>query len=257
MIKDPLSIEYIQKVLEPENASRLSGIDLFDSIDSTHTYLLKKAKQGAPSGFVCLAEEQTAGRGRFGKSWYSPHGTNIYCSLLWRFQASTQDVSGLGIAVGVMVVNALRRYGVTTAVQLKWPNDVLAMNRKLAGILLERDHKAGVVIGVGLNVDVRAAGEKTWIDLSELTDQPVQRNALAGTLLNEMLGQLPRFERDGLAPFLSAWKEHDALLDRPILVVTPGHKKAGIMRGITGSGELRLEDENGIQCFRYGEVSIR
>lgn len=257
MIKEPLTIEQIHLAIEPENTCHLSGMDIFDSIDSTNTWLLEKARQGAPSGSVCLAEEQTQGRGRLGRSWYSPRGTNIYCSLLWCFKDITQDLSGLGIAVGVMVINALRQYGIQSGLQLKWPNDVLAMNRKLSGILLERVGKYSVVIGVGLNLDVRPAQEKNWIDISELTGRPAQRNFLTGLLLNEMLKQLPQFERQGLTPFLSEWKKHDALLDKNILIVTPEKNIRGVMRGITDAGELLLENETGLQCFRYGEVSVR
>src|SRR5438445_3968799 len=138
-IKELLSVERINLAIEPKNRGCLSGIEIFESIDSTNSYLLEKVKQGAPSGWVCLAEQQMHGRGRLGKSWFSPAGANIYCSMLWRFDNPNLDISGLGIAIGVMVVNTLHQYGIQSGLQLKWPNDVLVAGRKLSGILLEKN----------------------------------------------------------------------------------------------------------------------
>ena len=254
---EPLDNEQIRLVIAPEHLFNLSGIDLLDTIDSTNTFLLNKARQGVSSGWVCLAEEQTQGRGRLGKSWYSPRGSNIYCSLLWRFSDSAQDISGLGIAVGVMVVNALMRYGISSGLELKWPNDVLAMSRNVYGILLESNSKGVVVIGVGINVDVSGAGEKNWIDLMELTGEPVRRNFLVGLLLDEMLTKIPEFERTGLESFLPQWRKHDGLFNKNIQILTPEKNITGVMRGINAAGELLLENESGMQVFRYGEVSVR
>lgn len=257
MIVEPLNAECIQSAIEPDNKLYLSGITLFDSIDSTNTYLLKKAKEGATSGLVCLAEQQTQGRGRLGKSWHSPHGANIYCSILWRFENTAQDISGLGIAVGVMVVNALHRYGVPSGLQLKWPNDVLWKDRKLAGILLEKNEPSSVVIGVGLNLSIEQANEKNWVDVSELMGQSVKRNILIGLLLDEILKNMQQFENHGLAPYLSEWQKYDALLNKNITIITPEKNISGIMCGINTAGELLLEAAEGIQGFRYGEVSVR
>ena len=255
--KELLNSAQICLSIEPTNRAFLSEIILLDSIDSTNTYLLAKAKQGAASGTICLAEQQTQGRGRLGRSWYSPHGTNIYCSLLWRFVDITQDLSGLSVAVGIMVLNALRHYGIQSGLQLKWPNDVLGAGRKLAGILLER-HEKSVVIGVGLNLDIAQAKEKNWIDVTELTGRPAERNFLTGLLINEMLQKLPIFAHRGLAPFLPQWQQYDALHNRPVTVITPEKNISGVMRGLNALGELLLEDERGtIQSFCYGEVSVR
>ncbi len=256
--KELLNFEQICLSIEAANFSLLSEIILLDSIDSTNTYLLEKAKQGAASGTICLAEQQTAGRGRLGRSWYSPHATNIYCSLLWRFADLPPAFSGLSLAVGVMVLNALRHYGIQSGLQLKWPNDVLGAGRKLAGILLERHETKNIVIGVGLNLDIAAAKEKNWIDVSELTGRPAQRNFLTGLLLNEMLQKLPVFVQHGLPAFLPEWRQYDTLYNRPVTVMTGKQAISGIMRGINEQGELLLEDPYGvIQPFSYGEVSVR
>jgi len=113
------------------------------------------------------------------------------------------------------------------------------------------------VIGVGLNIDVSEAQEKNWIDISELTGSRVARNLLVGLLLNEMLNKLSQFERRGLAVFLSEWKKYDALLNKEVVIITPGENIVGVMRGVNSMGELLLENENGVRNFRYGEVSVR
>ncbi|HSW69581.1 MAG TPA: biotin--[acetyl-CoA-carboxylase] ligase [Gammaproteobacteria bacterium] len=255
MIKEPLDCQQIHRMFSPESLVNLSKIEIFDTIDSTNTWLLKQAKAGAASGHVCLAEQQTQGRGRLGRSWYSPRGTNIYCSLLWRFSPD-QDVSGLGIAVGVMVVNALSQYGIRLRLQLKWPNDVLARSRKLSGILLERNESA-VVIGIGINLDVKSAEEKNWIDVAELTGRTAERNVLMGLLLNEMLTKLPLFEKNGLNLFLPEWRKYDALLGKNIVINTPRENIPGVMRGVNENGELLLENKAGVlQNFASGEASV-
>lgn len=245
-------------MVEPGKEQLLARLDIFDSIDSTNTYLLAQGKLGAVSGTVCLAEQQTQGRGRLGRVWYSPCGANIYCSLLWRFSSVSHDISGLSIAVATIVANTLRQYGILAGIQLKWPNDVLFAHRKLAGILLERSDQSGVVIGIGLNIDVSSAGEKSWIDLSEIMGRVVSRNYLVGLLINELLEKLPIYEKQGLPPFISEWQKYDVLFDKPISVHTPQEVILGTMRGITEKGELLLLNEKGfLQPFCYGEVSVR
>lgn len=257
MTLELLNIEKIRLAIEPSNEARLAELEIFETIDSTNSYLLEKAKSNAPAGTVCLAEQQVNGRGRLGRAWYSPYGANIYCSLLWRFDG-LQNISGLSIAIAIMVVNTLRKYGISADIQLKWPNDVWVANRKLAGILLERNDKTGVVIGIGLNLDVSGANEKSWIDVAEITDKPVARNFLVGLLLNELLEKLPVYAEQGLSAFISEWEKHDVLRDKSIMIQTPEKIITGTMRGISEHGELLLEDATGtLQRFCYGEVSIK
>ncbi len=258
MTLELLNVEKISAAIESSNAARLAALHIFDTIDSTNSYLLEKAKSNAPAGSVCLAEQQTKGRGRLGREWYSPYAVNIYCSILWRFPHLSQDISGLSIAVAVMVANALRKYGISAEIQLKWPNDVWVANRKLAGILLERNDKTGVVIGIGLNLDVQEANEKSWIDVAELTGRPVQRNFLVGLLLNELLEKLPVYATRGISAFLAEWEKADVLRNKVVSVQTPLQIISGTMRGISEQGELLLEDETGVvRRFSYGEVSVR
>lgn len=253
-----LNYDEICASIEPENLSRLAELKIFTEIDSTNSYLLEQAKLGAPSGTACFAEQQTRGRGRLGRAWFSPFGANLYFSMLWRFPETALGVSSLGVALAVMVAQVLHKYGIQSGVQLKWPNDVLIAGRKLAGILLESNEPNSVVIGIGLNLDVSTANEKNWIDLLEVTGRPVQRNFLAGLLINELLAKLPNYAERGLRPYLAEWQMHDVLFNQEVVVHTPVQQIKGWMRGISERGELLLENENGLlQPFCYGEVSVR
>ena len=114
----------------------LSELEILDRIDSTNSYLLALIPEGIASGYVCISEQQTAGRGRMGRRWVSPFGSNIYLSIHWQYPLPIAELSGLSLAAGVAVARCLESLGLE-GIELKWPNDVLWQNRKLAGLLLE------------------------------------------------------------------------------------------------------------------------
>ena len=256
LIQELFDSNQIVAAISPQNLNVLTQLEIFDTIESTNTYLLTHAKSGL-SGRVCLAEEQTKGRGRLGRQWFSPYGTNIYCSLLWRFSTKIDDMSGLGIVVAVILANTFKKYGIAGGIQLKWPNDILFAGRKLAGILLERVGDA-VVIGMGVNLSLPASAETGWIALTEITGRPISRNYIVGLLLNELLEKLPVYETRGLSAFTSTWRQQDFLIGKNITVHMPIQNKKGVMQGINEQGELLLQEERGtLLQFRYGEVSVR
>jgi BirA family biotin operon repressor/biotin-[acetyl-CoA-carboxylase] ligase len=253
---EPLNAKEITHSIENTNYSKLKKLEIFETIDSTNHYLLEKIKQ-SESGWVCLAEQQTAARGRRGRAWFSPLGSNIACSLLWHFQEEI-DISGLAIAVSVMVVHALKEYGVCSGIQLKWPNDILFAGRKLAGILLERCDNS-VVIGIGLNINLpKPLFNAEWIDLSEIVGQPIARNHLAGLLINELLKDLTHYQEKGLSGFIQEWRQHDFLVGKDVTISMPQKIVLGKAQSISDSGELLvLDDAKNLQRFCYGEVSVR
>lgn len=254
---EPLSVEEIISAIDPANHSKVAKLEIFATLNSTNQYLLDHARIGS-SGWICLAEQQTAGRGRCGRAWFSAHGTSITCSMLWRFAADLLDVSGLSIAVGVMVAQALRNYGVQTGIQLKWPNDVLFAGRKLVGILLERCGE-NIIIGFGLNVNLPKPLAAGYIDLAEIVGRSVtERNYITGLILNELLNRLPEYQAHGLFTFMDAWRQSDFLVGKDVAVHTPEKILFGKAQGINERGELVVLDEQGtLQRFCYGEVSVR
>jgi len=261
-----LDADKIKMAIEHENQCCLASFNIFDSINSTNDYLLEYAKTGGSSGSVCFAEQQTKGRGRRGRVWYSPPGANIYLSLLWHFPASQPDLPALSMAVAVMLVHALEKYGINAGLELKWPNDVLFAGRKLAGILLERlpesNGMIAVVIGIGLNLQLPTeelpSDREKWIDVAEMTGQPVKRNYLAGLIVNELLAKLSVYQAEGLKGFQASWARYDAMQGKSIVVHTALASVLGVMQGINRNGQLLLLTPAGeIQQFQCGEVSVR
>ncbi|MCI0749734.1 MAG: biotin--[acetyl-CoA-carboxylase] ligase, partial [Nevskiales bacterium] len=178
----------ILKHLSAGLRKRLSII-VKSSLGSTNEQLLRADSVHDPQAL--LAEHQTEGRGRRGRRWYSPFGTNLYLSLAWSFPQWPATLTTLPLAVGVASVNALRDCGLREVPGLKWPNDLVARGRKLGGILIEHRGEAGgacrVVIGLGLNVTMRRNSTtigQPWIGLCELdASLSESRNLLAAKIL--------------------------------------------------------------------------
>lgn len=258
-ITETINSEHILTGISLKNRHYLTKIDVFDTINSTNTYLLEKINQKTASGWVCIANQQSAGRGRLGKTWYSPPGNNIYCSLFWRFEKLPPTMSSLGIAIAIMLAKMLQEFKTIPAIQIKWPNDLWVNGKKLGGILLETKSSLGVVIGIGLNLSLPTNKNLPQAtSLHEITQQPENRNDLIALLLNTLCDQLPLFENEGLRLFIKDWDKFDALTGKEIKVYTHKMEIHGIMRGINEHGALILEDDAGLlRYFSYGEVSIR
>jgi birA, biotin-[acetyl-CoA-carboxylase] ligase region len=264
---DLLNVERIQQQLQPEIKELLDVLDIHTVIDSTNTYTLQSAA-GRVNGYVCLAEQQTSGKGRRGRHWVSPFGKNIYLSVLWNFEG-VAALEGLSLAVGVAIVEALESFGVS-GVKLKWPNDVLWQQRKLAGILLEvTGDPAGlcqVVVGIGLNVsmpDVSASViDQPWVDLQTIQSQlelprPVLRNELVAALLTHLLPLLRNYPEEKFAAYRERWEQLNAYAGKPVELHTARDSVKGRMVGVDESGALRLATEQGEALFYGGEVSLR
>lgn len=242
------------------NAARRFDIDVLPSCDSTNAVLLARAEAGAPSGTVVIAEEQTAGRGRRGRSWFSSPGDSLTFSLLWRFAPGTAP-AGLSLAAGVAVARALQKVGAGDTA-LKWPNDILKEGRKLGGILVELVPGAphAAVIGIGINLqlppgmpeDVRAASAAVGaIDAAD-------SNALYAALLGELLVTLESFGSAGFAALRAEWLARHAFQDIPVSIASDfGAPVLGICRGVDGDGALLLDVDGRSERILSGEVSLR
>jgi BirA family transcriptional regulator, biotin operon repressor / biotin---[acetyl-CoA-carboxylase] ligase len=261
---DLLDEAAIRTALSKPAAELLAGIEIHDLIDSTNARLASLAREGLPDGHVCLAEMQTTGRGRLGRSWQSPFAGGLACSVLWRFEDHLA-LSGLSLAAGVAMVRCLRRAGFLD-VGLKWPNDVLWCGRKLGGILLEvsgeMHGRSTVVLGVGLNVRLsRQQGEaidQPWVDLAEIGVAQPSRNALVAGLLDELLPLLGGYARSGLAPYLAEWESYHCYGGQPVILRQGDRVIRGRVAGINPEGCLLLDREDGVRgVFASGEVSLR
>lgn len=243
----------------------VSRLETYSVLDSTNGYLLAVATQGWPSGVVCLAEQQTAGRGRQGRSWLTPFGASLAYSLLWRFAGSPEALSGLSLATGIAVARVLKGAGVSE-VGLKWPNDVWWQGRKLGGILLESGGKAGdfyVVAGVGINFALPRQEalviDQPWVDLQEILGvEQISRNQWAAALISELVETFIEFERGGFADLAAEWAQFDQVVGRQVSLHLPNATVTGIARGVDATGALLLETADGrIKPYIGGEIRLR
>lgn len=260
--------------LEREEILRRLGADAgrFDigilaQAASTNTLLLQQAatnpaRGGAPSGKVLAAELQTAGRGRMGRTWHSGLGSSLTFSMLWRFDCGLNALTGLSLAVGVAIVRALDGLG-AQGIRLKWPNDILAAQGKLGGVLIEAQGDmlgpSAVVIGIGLNCMLPASltpriGQPA-VALDEMFAVMPGRNQLLAALLQELATVLQQFGQSGFAAFRNQWEQYNIHRDSTIQLRMPDDALvSGIVRGVSDSGELRLETAQGMRQFNSGEV---
>ncbi|KGD84600.1 BirA family biotin operon repressor/biotin-[acetyl-CoA-carboxylase] ligase [Pantoea sp. PNA 14-12] len=231
-------------------------------IDSTNQYLLERM-DSLPSGAVCVAEYQQAGRGRRGRHWFSPFGANLYMSMYWRLEQGPAAAMGLSLVIGIVMAETLQSLGAED-VRVKWPNDIYLHDRKLAGILVELTGKTGdaaqIVMGAGINLAMRNADaaqiNQGWINLQE-AGVTLDRNDLAATLINRLREALPVFEQEGLAPFVARWAGLDNFINRPVRLLVGEREVHGIARGIDNQGGLLLEQEGEIKSWMGGEISLR
>jgi BirA family biotin operon repressor/biotin-[acetyl-CoA-carboxylase] ligase len=260
LVKDDITTH-----LRESNRNEPRSIELFQSLDSTNKYLQEQAEKSGCSGSVVLAERQTSGRGRRGKTWVSPFAANIYMSILWDFEQGAQALEGLSLAVGVAVRRALIEVGLED-VRLKWPNDIYIGNKKLGGILLEMiGDPAGhcsVVIGVGINVSMPASIavniDQPWTDCCSESDAPIARSRLAALLIDNIFDILNDFESLGFAGYRDEWQEADAFKGLQGTISTPRDSVSGTVIGVDNSGAVQLKLKSGeVKSFIGGELSLR
>jgi BirA family biotin operon repressor/biotin-[acetyl-CoA-carboxylase] ligase len=253
----------IRAALAAPTAELITSMAVLDITDSTNLQAMVAAKQGN-TGFVCTAEQQTAGRGRRGRNWASPYASNIYLSVVWEFASGVSALEGLSLAVGVAVADALAVAGIE-GVTLKWPNDILHDNKKLGGILVEvsgnMTSSCHVVVGIGINVNMPAAAasaiDQPWVDAQSILGESVERNMLLGQFLNELMPLLANYDKNGFATYRDRWQALDAFAGQPVNILYGQERIGGIARGVDKIGALLLETETGTRPFNGGEVSLR
>lgn len=264
---DALDAQQITDLLFPPTRIYVRRVDVAWTVDSTNSVLLARPNPPCGECEAMLAEYQTAGRGRRGRTWLAPPGGSICLSLSWTFRSVPKDLGSLGLVIGVCALRALRAPRLAT-LQIKWPNDLVIEGRKLGGILIElraeTDGPACVVIGIGLNVALgakalAAIGETgaSPIDLATAGMLDISRNAIAAALITKISHALPVFEQEGLKPFADEWRDADALRGRQIDVHTQVGVEHGLARGIDLHGALVVETRKGVRRFISGDVTVR
>ncbi|QYJ75608.1 bifunctional biotin--[acetyl-CoA-carboxylase] ligase/biotin operon repressor BirA [Shewanella sp. FJAT-52076] len=233
----------------------------FDDIPSTNAFMLSHSEE-LESGDVCIAEYQSAGRGRRGRRWVSPYGSHLYFSLFWRLSDGMSKAMGLSLVVGCSLAKVLGDLGVE-GIGLKWPNDVYLDGRKLAGILVEMkgqaDSNCELIIGMGVNMAMPDAQGETidqpWADLQGLA-MP-DKTEFAVRLQRQLQADLSLFEREGLNAFVERWQASDSFIGKPVNLMMADKVEAGICRGIDEQGALLLEVAGEMKSYIGGEISLR
>ncbi|MEW6994834.1 bifunctional biotin--[acetyl-CoA-carboxylase] ligase/biotin operon repressor BirA [Colwelliaceae bacterium MEBiC 14330] len=242
----------------------LSLIEVHSLIDSTNDYLMRRLPNQVKSGQVCLAEYQSAGRGRRGRQWVSPFGSQIYLSMYWYLEQGLSAAMGLSLVTALAVSDAIKAHS-DVQVQLKWPNDIYLDGVKLAGILIDLEGQAlepsHCVIGIGLNLNMPAASGKLiaqkWTDLQSHSNVEIDRNALSAQLIYCLRRRLLEHQQLGLSPMLDEWHSHDAFFNKRVKLITGNRTTYGICRGVNSQGALLLEVNGQVQPIYGGEVSLR
>ncbi len=249
-----MDLHRIDQQLRAKGLQSAGKLHWFESLGSTNDYLLYELQDYHAA--VCLAAEQTAGRGRRGRPWQSAPGQGIYLSMGWDLRSASPH--GLSLVCGLSVLQALRAQGIRT-VALKWPNDILLQHKKLAGVLVELN-RGRCVIGVGLNVTLPVSLDLTqkpvmpWTGLAEQGYEP-NCELLTAALITHLNRDLTRFGEEGFAPYVEPWNACHAFQDAEVEMVT-SHRIRGRVKGVNAQGALCLETREGMQVFHAGEVSL-
>jgi BirA family biotin operon repressor/biotin-[acetyl-CoA-carboxylase] ligase len=241
-------------------------LDVLESVSSTNDYLKQFVSKNEKI-MVCIAETQTKGRGRLHRSWHSPFGENIYLSMLFPFKKDIGELSGLSLVVGLAVCRAIESaVGIKgDCLKVKWPNDILADRKKLAGILIEIQAEFNgfrqVIIGIGMNVNMEKSSKKNisqlWSSLLKITNKSQNRNNLCAVLINSLIDYLEQFAFGGLSAFRDEWKKRDCLANTTISLRSNKEELQGVCLGINNQGHLLLQTANkGILTLFSGDTTL-
>lgn len=263
-----LSEEAILAEIHAKNLSPIFALEVHDHLPSTNSYLMQSLPENLQTPRCVIANLQTQGRGRRGRTWASQLGGSLTFSMLWRFQGGAASLSGLSLAVGVALARTLHQFGLTET-QLKWPNDIVVKNganiEKLAGILIElqgdMEGPTNAVIGVGVNLHLPDAMKKA-------IDQPVTdvKSLQAEMNPNHFLAHFchhtaqifMQFEQHGFGALREEWNRLHAYHQQPVKMLHPnGSETVGTVFNVEEDGVLLVQTLAGLTRFSSGEISLR
>lgn len=237
-------------------------LELLDSVGSTNDYARQEVRRGRELQLV-IAEEQTSGKGRRGRDWQSPYGSNLYFSLVWPVTEGMRQLEGLSLAVGLAVLRTIEDLGVTGA-GLKWPNDVLVGRKKIAGILLELmgdlADKSYVVIGAGVNVNMVSSVDaisQPWTSIAEQVGRAVSRHEVFELLYGHLQKVLSIQSEQGFEQLRDDWEARHLWHGKKVTISSANTSINGVVTGVNSRGELGIKTGEGVQYFAGGELSLR
>jgi BirA family biotin operon repressor/biotin-[acetyl-CoA-carboxylase] ligase len=262
ILSEPL-ILLNQKIIKKGITHKNINLQLFETIPSTNDYLKSIGNSNKIS--ICIAEQQTQGKGRLHRNWHSPFAQNIYLSCSYPFQKDLSELPGLSLVVSLAIAKILKTVGLSTHLNVKWPNDILYDHKKLSGnlieILAESNGISLATIGIGINVNMLTDGHhdisQPWTSLSKITNHYMDRNVLCISLINQLIDHLQLFDSNGLSSFIAEWNQMDYLKKKNIALKNGNKIIHGKAMGIDEQGHLILELKNGsTQAFSSGDTSV-
>jgi BirA family biotin operon repressor/biotin-[acetyl-CoA-carboxylase] ligase len=263
-----LDVNAIRQFAKGSAIEKLAHINAFSEIDSTNSYLMRMPGPEPGSINIAVTNNQTAGRGRHGKTWQSPPGSGLCMSAAYSFASRPDNLPALTLALGLGVVEALEALGARN-VELKWPNDLVAFDGKLGGILTEIQNKPGdavtVVAGLGINVDLQGkldlGPETDWarrvVDLKSVCAKVPSHEELAGMMTTHLLKAFADYEASGFAAIADRWSRYDWLSGREITIDTGRMQYSGLGVGVGDDGALLIDTPDaGIRRITSGTIVI-
>tara|TARA_B100000614_G_scaffold173249_1_gene154746 strand:+ start:39 stop:782 length:744 start_codon:yes stop_codon:yes gene_type:complete len=231
----------------PQNRVNLT---IYDEIASTNE--ISKDTRIKNEFNLILAEKQTAGKGRHGKNWHSPKSGNIYMSLSTKKEL---NYAPLSLLVGIICANVLTEYTDKDVVGLKWPNDVVVNNKKIGGILIEKDvsnNETTTIVGIGINFLIDAK-EKWWGDLSDFNASN-NRDQIISMITSNIINLFEKKNED----WINEWLRYCIHIDKKVKIIKNNNtSEDAIFKSIDRDGSALLETETGIKIFNSGEISIK
>ena len=262
-----LTADRIREAISGEIRSHLDILEVFSEIESTNSYLLKQRRPAPGRYRVALAENQTAGRGRMDRSWYSPPSSGLCMSMAFTFGRMPENLPSLSLAIGTGIAQALERLG-SSGIGLKWPNDIIARDGKLGGVLSEvlaaNAEGVTVVVGIGLNIDLENTDVNSRItsrlggaaDLASCRDELPSRAVISAALIERLYDTMLRFEVDGFSTFIDAWQEYDWLRGQKVTIETADGRAVGVAQGVDTDGALLLVANGNRRRITSGSVIL-
>jgi BirA family biotin operon repressor/biotin-[acetyl-CoA-carboxylase] ligase len=247
----PLVAEEIQRGLVSNRLGK--KIHSFAEIASTNLHAYQRAQEGGAEGEVFIAEAQTNGKGRMGRSWVSPPYLNLYLSVILRPELRPDQAPQMTLMAAVAVAETIQSF-LGFAPEIKWPNDILVKGKKLSGILAESSAEPTrlffVVLGIGVNLNyprerMPEAIRESATSLMILTQKPVDRSLFARELIQDLDRWYGEFESQGFAAIRQRWESFFGLRGKGVRVETPDQRIFGKALGIDHDGALILEGEGG------------
>jgi len=259
-----LSKEKIKNSLPSAAITSCRELEVLFKTESTNSYLLNRLESKQIHGNVVLAEYQSRGRGRRGNKWISPFASGIIFSVGWRFDIVPRALSLLSLYMGVAIARALHSEKISK-VGLKWPNDVVVMNKKIGGILIdvrgETNGPVDAIIGIGVNYELPENIEsdigQPITDICSHTKQHLSRNSIVATLLSNVFEVLEGLNQDQNLNLIDEWRALDCYVERQAKLILPNEEIEGVLKGVDNQGALLMSVDGKVRSYTSGEISLR